>query len=336
MRLNTVLNKKQPDCLPVWIMRQAGRYMPEYRALRKKVGDFKQLYQTAELAAQITLLPVEKFNLDAAIIFSDILIALDNIGLGVKFIENKGPCITYPLRTERDLTRLGTQQTDYEFLIQAIKITKKELTTPLIGFVGSPWTLAVYAVEGQGSKNFCTARKILYQNPQFFHQLLLRLTQETTNLARLQIQHGADVIQIFDSWAGLLPPSHYEKFSLSYIRLLIRNLKQLPNCPPLILYARNCSLPPAVLAKCGIDVLSLDWQCNLKAVFEQLGDSIILQGNLDPASLYAGEELLGKAVDEVLAARPPHCHHIFNLGHGIYPDTSPHKVRFLVDRVHNH
>lgn len=309
--------------------------MPEYRALRKQAGSFKRLYRTPELAAQATLLPIHEFDLDAAIIFSDILIVLDALGLVVNFVDNQGPYLTRPVRTEKDLTRLSALEANYEFLTQAIQLAKRELRVPLIGFVGSPWTLAVYAIEGQGSKSFTAVRKILYQNPHLFHRLLLKLTQESTALAALQIQYGVDSIQIFDSWASLLSPTYYERFSFSYIRILIRNLKQLPHCPPLILYTKGCPLSPRVLANCGADALSLDWQSNLKQAFQQLDNRIILQGNLDPAALYGDKVFLAQAIEEVLAARPPHCHHIFNLGHGIYPDTSPDRVHFLIDKVHS-
>ena len=341
-RFSLVLRKQQPDCTPIWIMRQAGRYMPEYRKLRRQAGTFKRLYGTAELAAQATLLPLHRFALDAAIIFSDLLIVLDALGLELDFTDAQGPTLEHPIRDEKALKGLRHEapQEKYAYLSQALALVARELhgKTPLIGFVGSPWTLAVYAVEGRASKSFPHIRKILYQNPKLLHRLLARLTQEVTDLATLQLNSGADLIQIFDSWAGLLAPSYYERFSLSYIRKLIRNLKALPaySSSPVILFTKGCPLPPPALADCGADVLGLDWHTDLKQAFARLDNRIILQGNLDPASLYGDHETINREVRSLLAARPSHCHHIFNLGHGILPDTSPDKVDYLADRVRHY
>ena len=341
-RLSRVLNKQQPDCTPIWIMRQAGRYMPEYQKLRKQAGSFKQLYLTAELAAQVTLLPINRFDLDAAIIFSDILIVLDSLGFDVDFIDGKGPELANPIRDEKSMKGLRHEdpQKNYEYLTQAFALVKQELKgrVPLIGFVGSPWTLAVYAVEGRSNKSFLHIRKMLYQEPLLLHKLLLRLTEEITNLAILQLKNGADIIQIFDSWAGLLTPFHYVNFSFFYIKKLIHNIKALPEYhnSPIILFAKSCPLSPTSLVDCGADVLGLDWQVCLRQAFDQLDNRVILQGNLDPASLYGDKESINKEVQRILAARPSHCHHIFNLGHGVLADTSPDKVDYLIDKVHSY
>lgn len=334
-RLIRVLNKQEPDYTPIWLMRQAGRYLSEYQQLRKQAGSFKQLYRIPELAAQATLLPINRFDLDAAIIFSDILIVLEALGLEVDF-SSQGPHLAKPIRQDQDLLRLRAEENEakFDYLSQALAMVKKELKVPLIGFVGSPWTLAVYAVEGQGSKAFLQIRRMLYQSPQLLHRLLIRLTAETTELALLQLKQGADLIQIFDSWAGLLTPHHYQAFSLFYIKKLIDGIRaQTPK--PVILYAKGCPLPPISLASCGAEALGLDWQVNLPQAFQQVKDSIVLQGNLDPAALYGDGQLLEEEVNRVLAARPPGCHHIFNLGHGIYPDTPPASVDRLVDLVHS-
>ena len=333
-RILRVLNKQQPDCTPIWIMRQAGRYLPEYQALRKQAGSFKQLYQLPELASQATLLPINRFDLDAAIIFSDILIVLEALGLEVNF-DSQGPQLAKPVRKEGDLLQLRTEESEakFDYLSQAIGLVKRELTVPLIGFVGSPWTLAVYAVEGRGSKTFLHIRKMLYQSPQLLHRLLARLTAEITALALLQLKQGADIIQIFDSWAGLLSPHYYQDFSLSYSQEIIKAIRARTQ-KPVILYTKGCPLPPASLASCGADGLGLDWQVNLHQAFDQLKDSIVLQGNLDPAALYGDEESLSQEVNRIFAARPSGCHHIFNLGHGIYPDTPPAKVAQLIELVH--
>jgi len=334
-RILRVLNKQQTDRTPIWIMRQAGRYLPEYQALRKQAGSFKKLYQLPELASQATLLPINRFDLDAAIIFSDILIVLEALGLEVNF-DSQGPQLAKPIRKEQDLLQLRTEESEAKFgyLSQAISLVKKELKVPLIGFVGSPWTLAVYAVEGQGSKAFLHIRKMLYQSPQLLHRLLARLTAEITALALLQLKQGADIIQIFDSWASLLSPHHYEAFSLSYSQKIIKSIRTATQ-KPVILYAKGCPLPPASLASCGANALGLDWQINLHQAFDQLKDSIVLQGNLDPAALYGDKESLSQEVNRIFAARPPGCHHIFNLGHGIYPDTPPANVAHLIELVHS-
>lgn len=334
-RILQVLNKQQPDCTPIWIMRQAGRYLPEYQELRKQAGSFKRLYQLPELASQATLLPIKRFDLDAAIIFSDILIVLEALGLEVHF-DSQGPKLARPFRREQDLLRLRTEESEakFDYLSQAMDLVKRELKVPLIGFVGSPWTLAVYAVEGQGSKTFLHIRKMLYQSPQLLHRLLARLTVEITALALLQLKQGADIIQIFDSWASLLSPHHYEAFSLSYSQKIIQAIRTTTQ-KPVILYAKGCPLSSASLGSCGANGLGLDWQVDLHQAFDQVKDSIALQGNLDPAALYGNEESLRQEVSRILAARPSGCHHIFNLGHGIYPDTPPDNVARLIDMVHS-
>ena len=313
-------------------MRQAGRYLPEYRELRARAGSFKQLYRRH--ATEISLMPLKRYELDAAIIFSDILIALDAIGMEVNF-DDRGPVLTQPLRGADDLSRLRNSVAEeaYDYLARSLREVRAELPPqiPVIGFVGSPWTLAVYSIEGSIVKDPKRARRMLYQDPQLLHSLLALLTKEATQLVRLQAQSGADIIQIFDSWAGLLPCHLYQQFSLNYIAQIIEatRIKQ-----PIILFARECPLGLPALMETGVTALSLDWKTDIARAFKQVGSKTILQGNLDPTALYGDIDLLEKEVRRILAARPPRCGHIFNLGHGILPDVDPHRVAQLIELVH--
>ena len=344
-----VLKGEVPTHTPIWIMRQAGRYLPEYRELRSKVGSFTELYSNPELASKVTLMPMKRFPLDAAIIFSDILIALDAISIEVSFSSSgansggpptiTGPRVDKPIRTQQDLNNLpkNCDLEKYDFLVQNIKICKSELKDQaLIGFVGSPWTLAAYAVEGGNAKNFATLRGMMYSQPQLLQGLLQRLADEVTQLAILQIDSGADIIQIFDSWAGLLGPQHYYEFSYKYMAKIIADIRsQRPNTP-LIIFAKSTPFSPLQMLECKPDGLGIDWQVDLRATFASVGDQVAIQGNLDPAALYADEQSLAKEVSRIMESRSTNSRHIFNLGHGIYPDVNPDRVAYLVDAVHNY
>ena len=336
-----ILRGNKPSQIPIWVMRQAGRYLPEYCMLREKAKSFKNLYLTPELAVEVTMMPLKRFPLDAAIIFSDILIALDAIGVPVNFETNKGPVINNPINSDSALQQLSSKPDldKYDFLAQSLRGVKQELGTtgaPLIGFVGSPWTLAAYAVEGEGSKVFAKLRKMMYAEPQLLHKLLQRLTTEVSELALMQIKNGADIIQIFDSWASLLNDNYYRAFSLRYITQIINNIKSVAPQTPIILFAKGTPLMPQEMAKSNPDCLGIDWQTDLASAFNQVGESVALQGNMDPAALYADKQLLDKEIENVIAACPKDGRHIFNLGHGIYPDTNPDKVAYLVDKVHDY
>ncbi len=335
-RMADVLAGRRPDRTPVWIMRQAGRYLPEYRKLRAKVGSFQKLYR--QHAAEVTLMPLKRYGLDAAIIFSDILILPDALGMEVEFTEGLGPVLQKPVRGEKSLADLRSPhpQEAYQYLAEGIKETKAELAadTSLIGFVGSPWTLAVYGTQGSGSKNFAITRRMLYEQPKLLHSLLERLTREVIQLALLQIRAGADVIQIFDSWAGLLPRHLYADFSLTYTEQIVREIQDKAPNTPTILFARECALPVSELAKIGIAALSLDWKSDMGLSFAETKGSVVLQGNLDPAALYADDATLEKEVRRILDAKPANAGHIFNLGHGVPPDVSPDKIALLTDLVH--
>lgn len=313
-------------------MRQAGRYLPEYRELRRRVGSFKRLYR--EHAAEISLMPLKRYELDAAIIFSDILIALDAVGLEVRFDE-RGPSLSKPLHSAADLNRLRNSVTEeaYDYLAEAMQEVRAKLPNniPLIGFIGAPWTLAVYGVAGLTGKDASLMRKMLYQEPGLVHAFLNLLTKEVSQLALLQIDNGADIIQIFDSWAGLLPRRLYRAFSLNYITQVIKALRAQR---PTILFARECPLMLAELLASGATALSLDWKIDIHQAFAEVGHQTVLQGNLDPALLYAKRPVWEEETRRIIEARPPECGHIFNLGHGITPDIAPETITQLVELVH--
>lgn len=341
MRILKVLNNEEKtntfDYTPIWIMRQAGRYLPEYRKIRIKVKDFNQLYRNPELATEITLQPLKRFPLDAAIIFSDILIALEAIGLKVKFETNKGPVLYNPINKDIKQVSSQTDLNNYDYLSQSIKAVKRELkpyNIPLIGFIGSPWTLAAYAVEGQGSKSFTKLRRMVYVKPQLIHKLLERLSVELSQLAIMQIKNGADIIQIFDSWAGLLNSDYYRMFSLAYITKVIARIKATAPETPIILFAKGSPLQENEMAQTKVHCLGIDWQKDLAKAFSEVGRKLVLQGNMDPAVLYGDKNTVNKEVKNILGRCPRHGRHIFNLGHGIYPDINPDSVAYLVDIVH--
>ena len=357
--LSALTNRPTPYT-PIWIMRQAGRYLPEYRQLRGKVPSFKDLYSDPDLATEVTLMPLKRFPLDAAIVFSDILIALDAIGIDVAFTEGKGPVIKDPIRSEEQLLSLSakTDLGKYSYLRDTLKNCRHELKDKaLIGFVGSPWTLAAYAIEGQGSKTFTSLRRMVYQEPEMVHKLLKRLAEEVVDLALLQIKSGADVIQIFDSWAGLLGRDYYRTFSFDYIKFVVEKINK-KSSVPIIVFAKGTPLYTKEMIECGCSCIGLDWQVNIDDAFRrakgvldieitdswnEIEDSYkkmkgkcAVQGNLDPAALYADTDILDKEITKILDARKEGVGHIFNLGHGIYPDTNPDRVAYLVDRVHSY
>ena len=344
-KLNTIKNnlflracKKQPtERTPIWIMRQAGRYLPEYRKVREKT-DFLTMCKTPELAAEVTLQPVDIIGVDAAIIFSDILVIPEAMGMSLQMNEGEGPVFPKPFSTEDDLN--GLKQIDpfkeLKYVMDAVSLVKKELDgrVPLIGFSGSPFTLMTYMVEGKGSKNFSKVKTLLYNNPALAHKLLDKLAEACTVYLSAKIEAGADAVQIFDTWGGILSPVDYKQFSLPYIQKIISGITR-NNDEPVILFSKGVHFKLKRLARSGADVLGLDWTMNLGAVRRKIGGRAALQGNLDPAILYAPDEKIKQEAAKVMESYGEGTGHIFNLGHGILPDVKPEKVKMLVEFVKN-
>ncbi len=330
-----VLRGEFTERTPVWMMRQAGRYLPDYRKLRDKY-DFFTRVQTPELAAEITLQPVDQIGVDAAILFSDILVVLQAMGMEVQLIENKGPVLPDPVRTEADLSRISIPcvEESLKYVFDAITLTKKELNNrvPLIGFAGAPWTLLCYMVEGKGSKTFDLVKTFCYTQPLLAHQLLQMLTTTTIAYLKQQVKSGADVIQLFDSWGGLLSPDDFELFSLRYMRQIIQALK---NEVPTILFAKGAwgSLPEMV--NTGTAAIGLDWGMRPEAARRLAGGGITLQGNLDPARLLSPISEIKKEVTRMLNGFGSG-RYIANLGHGILPNVHVDHAKAFVETVKNH
>jgi uroporphyrinogen decarboxylase len=315
-------------------MRQAGRYLPEYREVRKHV-DFLTLCKTPELAAEVTLQPVDSIGVDAAIIFSDILVIPEAMGMQLTLEETQGPQLHNPIRKEYDVKTLRSidPSRDLRFVLDAITLTKKELQgrVPLIGFSGSPWTLLTYMVEGKTSKNFSKVKKLIYTNPKLAHAILEKITDAVTDYLSAQIEAGADAVQIFDSWGGILSPNVFCEFSLRYIQEVITEIKR--KNEPVIVFSKGVHARLAELAHCGADVISLDWTIDLGRARSEFGNKVALQGNLDPTSLYAPPDIIRKEVIKVLDSFGKGEGHIFNLGHGILPDVPVEHAKALVNCV---
>jgi len=318
---------------PVWIMRQAGRYLPEYRAIRKKV-DFLTLTKTPELAAEVTLQPVRRFPLDAAILFSDIMTPVEGMGVELEF--DPGPVIANPVDGPDDVERLrvADPRETVPFVMESIRILRKELpdSAPLIGFAGAPWTLFCYLVEGKGSKTFIRAKSFLFAEPDASRILLNKLSDTMERYLRAQYEAGAQALMVFDSWAGLLSPYEFRSFALPAVRRILDRLRDLG--VPLIYFPNQGGtlLEDAVLS--GADVMGIDWRLPLSRARAVLGPDVAVQGNLDPAALFAPRDALGTQIRTVLREAGTEPGHIFNLGHGIERFTDPDAVAFLVDKVH--
>lgn len=341
-RLLRAIYRQPLDRTPIWIMRQAGRYLPEYREIRKKAGDFLTLVKTPELASAVTLQPIQRFDLDAAIIFSDILTIPDAYGLGLRFVENEGPKFDKPVRSLQAIRSLPhiDPETELGYVTKAIRLVKAELANkiPLIGFSGSPWSLAAYMVEGEASKQFNQVRRLLFEDPTLLHALLSHLTQSVIDYLNAQIAAGVDVVMLFDTWGGLLSRDQYLTFSLAYLEKIIQGLTLSPHQTkvPVILFSKNGGMFLEEIAETGCDVIGVDWIGDLKAARQKVGHKVALQGNLDPAALYGDFNSLQKSVQQVLAAFGAGTGHIFNLGHGISPDVDPEKVAFLIQVLQEH
>lgn len=335
-RFLKAIRREPVDCTPIWVMRQAGRYLPEYRAIREQVGGFLGMCKNPEIAATITLQPITRFGFDAAIIFSDILTIPDALGLGLHFKKDEGPHFASPIQNESDVKNLPSFEVEsLDYVYQAIRFVKPQLRVPLIGFCGSPWTVATYMVEGKSSKNFSLIKRMMFDNPTLLHALLSKVAEASKAYLKAQIIAGADCIQIFDTWGGVLSPKCYRDFSLKYMQEIVQFLKSDPATgnTPIILFTKQGGqwLEDIVQTKC--DVIGLDWTVDLALARKRVGDKVALQGNLDPSTLYADPNTIVKAVKEVLSAYGEGSGHIFNLGHGIYPDVPPEHVQVLIEAV---
>lgn len=315
---------------PVWLMRQAGRILPEYRKVRQAAGDFKTLVTTPELAAEVTIQPVDILGVDAAIIFSDILVIPEAMGLSYEMEELKGPVFPKTIATEKDIDALRTANAeDLQYVLEAIKITKRELSgrVPLIGFAGAPWTIFSYMIEGGGSKTFSKAKKMLYTNPQLSHRLLEKITESTINYLKGQVVAGVDLIQIFDSWAGILSPEQYTEFSLQYIHKICAAINEVPKT----VFAKGAFFAREQMNTLPCEVIGLDWNMDIAESRRMMPDKV-LQGNLDPCALYGSLSDVKRETQKMLEQFGG-SKHIANLGHGLYPDTEVDKVKCFIDTV---
>jgi len=331
---------RQPvERTPVWIMRQAGRYLPEYLKTRAEAGTFMDLCQTPELACEVTLQPLRRFSLDAAIIFSDILTIPDVMGLNLYFVTGEGPKFEHPLKTADDIRRLPSPDVNdsLAYVMNAISLTRRELggKVPLIGFSGSPWTLATYMIEGGSSKTFSKAKKLLYQDPVLAHELLGKLANTVTDYLNAQIEAGAQAVQIFDTWGGSLSSAAYQEFSLRYMQQIVSGLKRENEGRrvPVILFSKGCNTQLEALAETGCDALGVDWTVTLNEARRRVGDRVALQGNLDPTILLADKQVIRHEVNKTLNSFGRGEGHVFNLGHGITPDVDPDHLNALVNAV---
>lgn len=343
-RLIQALRHEPVDRTPVWIMRQAGRYLPEYRELRKKVPDFMTFCKTPELACEATLQPLRRFPLDAAIVFSDILTVPEAMGMKLEFLNNEGPVIHNPIQSMDDVKRLimPDMSRDLGYVMEAVRLCVKSLNgeLPLIGFAGSPWTLATYMVEGGSSKTFKNIKTMLFQNPAVLHALLDRLTDTTVLYLNGQIDAGARAIMVFDTWGGVLSHNDYQEFSLQYLRKIAQKIQReimssnTKEKVPLIFFTKNGGLWLELLADSGCDALGLDWMIDIGEAKKRVGDRVALQGNLDPFLLFSNPTKIQKAVREILDKFGMTSGHVFNLGHGIDKDTPIENVTAMIDAVH--
>jgi uroporphyrinogen decarboxylase len=324
---------------PIWIMRQAGRYLPEYNATRKKAGSFLALAQTPELACEVTLQPLERFALDAAILFSDILTVPDAMGLGLFFVEGEGPKFERPVRTEADVARLEVPPMErLRYVFDAVALIRKSLDgrVPLIGFSGSPFTLACYMIEGGGSDDFRHVKTMMYSRPDLLHRILDVNARAVTEYLNAQIAAGAQAVQLFDTWGGSLAHGAYQEFSLSYARQVLHRVTRVreERVVPRILFTKGGGQWLEDMAGSGADALGIDWQTSLAVARRQVGDKVALQGNLDPHVLFAPPNVIGAEAQRVLDAYGHGNGHVFNLGHGISQHTPPEHVQALVEAVH--
>lgn len=339
-RFLRALRREPVDCTPIWIMRQAGRYLPEYRASRARAGSFLAMAKNPDFACEVTLQPLDRFPLDAAILFSDILTVPDAMGLGLYFAEGEGPKFERPVRSEADIAKLAVPDMarDLGYVMDAVSLIRRELRgrVPLIGFSGSPWTLACYMVEGGGSDNFSKIKSMALNAPAALHRLLEVTTEAVIAYLAAQRAAGAQALQVFDTWGGVLSPRLYREFSLRYLKRIAEALDRGDGAArtPLILFGRGNGPYLAELADTGAEALGVDWLTDLSDARARTAGRVALQGNLDPCVLYAEPEVIRSEVAATLASYGEGPGHVFNLGHGVSPDMKPEHVAALVEAVH--
>ena len=339
-RFLRALRREPVDMTPVWMMRQAGRYLPEYRELRAKAGSFMDLCTNPQLACEVTLQPLERFPLDAAILFSDILTIPDAMGLGLYFSEGEGPKFERPLRTETDIAKINVVNTaeQLSYVTDAVHLIRSELNgrVPLIGFSGSPWTLATYMIEGRSTRDFKQAKSMLYNQPEMMHELLSKLADSVIDYLRAQIVSGVQAVQIFDTWGGVLSDQAYVDFSLNYMKKIVTALKNDIHTQntPIILFTKNGGQWLPKIVESGCDAVGLDWTTSMSVARSIAGDRIALQGNMDPAILLTNPERIRSEVKRILGDYGSYPGQVFNLGHGITPDVPVSHAEAFVRAVH--
>ena len=346
-RFLRALRREPVDCTPVWLMRQAGRYLPEYRATRAAAGSFLGMAKNPEIACEVTLQPLRRFPLDAAILFSDILTVPDAMGLGLYFVEGEGPKFERPVRSAADIAKLAVPDmgSELRYVTDAVSLIRRELngSVPLIGFSGSPWTLACYMVEGGGSKDFSRVKSLALNDPAAMHKLLAVTTDAVIAYLSAQRAAGAQALQVFDTWGGVLSPDMYREFSLRYLKRIAQELPRGEGAErtPLILFGKGNGAYVEELAATGTEGVGVDWTVDLGDAARRTGGKVALQGNLDPVTLYASPDAIraevGRALDSYRDGNGGSREgHVFNLGHGMSPDMNPEHVAVLVDAVHAH
>ena len=335
------LRRETTPYTPIWLMRQAGRYLPEYKATRAQAGSFMALAQDPMLATEVTLQPIDRYGLDAAILFSDILTVPDAMGLGLRFVEGEGPIFDRPLQDEVAVQRLEVpDMARLQYVFDAVAKIRTSLQgrVPLIGFAGSPYTIACYMVEGASSKEFRTIKTMMYRRPDLLHHILMVNAHATIAYLNAQIAAGAQAVMLFDTWGGSLSDDAYETFSLAYMRQVLAGLNREVNGVkiPVIMFTKGGGVWLEQMAATGVDALGLDWTVNLKAARARVGDKVALQGNLDPSVLFGSEKTIRSEARRILDSIGPNPGHVFNLGHGISQFTHPDAVKILVDEVHTY
>lgn len=339
-RFLRALLRQSVDATPVWMMRQAGRYLPEYRATRARAGSFMDLCTNPELACEVTLQPLERFPLDAAILFSDILTIPDAMGLGLYFTEGEGPRFKKPVRTAQDIAALGVPDPEQElrYVMDAVRLIRHELhgRIPLIGFSGSPWTLATYMVEGASSKEYSHIKGMMFDQPAMLHKLLDTTARSVISYLNAQIAAGAQAVMIFDTWGGVLTPRDYREFSLRYMQQIVDGLcrENEGRRVPVILFTKGGGNWLEIMADTGCDALGVDWTLDLGEARARVGNRVALQGNMDPCVLYASPQRIRAEVATVLANYGYGSGHVFNLGHGIHQHVNPENARVFIEAVH--
>ncbi len=334
------LLKQETDTTPVWIMRQAGRYLPEYKETRKQAGSFLDLCMNPELACEVTLQPLRRFDLDAAILFSDILTIPDAMDLGLYFSEGEGPKFKHPIRSQADIDKLFVPDPSEKlrYVTDAVTLIRQELggQVPLIGFSGSPWTLATYMIEGGSSKDYHHSKGLMYENPKALHHILDVIAKSVVSYLNAQIEAGAQSVMIFDTWGGVLSPEAYQEFSLRYMQQIVEQLHREYDGQtiPVTLFTKGGGQWIELIADTGCNGVGLDWTLSIDEARKRVGDKVALQGNLDPNVLYAAPETIRQHAKQLIEKFGNHTGHVFNLGHGIHQTVNPDNLKVLVDAVH--